>query len=203
MTYIEQGGWLIWPIIIASVVAMAIVFERIWVLRRATVVPKKMLEKAQDIAMASPAQAINLCDRSILGQLFSEASQAPPQRSQREAVMAARGPAVTQRLERNLELLGVIAAVAPLMGLLGTVVGMIDVFAALMIHGAGDASILAGGIGQALVTTAMGLVVAIPALVAHRLLNRRAQSLLHEIEGACERFLSVDPGFSGSRARAA
>lgn len=203
MTYIEQGGWLIWPIIIASVVAMAIVFERIWVLRRATVAPKQMLEKAQDIAMASPAQAINLCDRSILGQLFSEASQAPPQRSQREAVMAARGPAVAQRLERNLELLGVIAAVAPLMGLLGTVVGMIDVFAALMIHGAGDASILAGGIGQALVTTAMGLVVAIPALVAHRLLNRRAQSLLHEIEGACERFLSVDPGFSGSRARAA
>lgn len=203
MTYIEQGGWLIWPIIIASVVAMAIVFERLWVLRRAAVVSKPMLEKTQEIAMATPAQAVNLCDHSVLGQLFAEAAQAPPQRSQREAVMAAQGPAVAQRLERNLELLGVIAAVAPLMGLLGTVVGMIDVFAALMIHGAGDASVLAGGIGQALVTTAVGLVVAIPALIAHRLLQRRAQSFLHEIEAACERFLSVDPGYAGMKARAA
>ena len=203
MTYIEQGGWLIWPIIIASVVAMAIVFERLWVLRRAAVVSRPMLEKTQDIAMASPAQAVNLCDRSVLGQLFAEAAQAPPQRSQREAVMAAQGPAVAQRLERNLELLGVIAAVAPLMGLLGTVVGMIDVFAALMIHGAGDASVLAGGIGQALVTTAVGLVVAIPPLIAHRLLQRRAQSFLHEIEAACERFLSVDPGYAETKARAA
>ena len=123
MTYIEQGGWLIWPIIIASVVAMAIVFVRLWVLRRAAVVSLPMLVITREIAMASPAQAVNLCDRSVLGQLFSEAAQAPPQRSQREAVMAAQGPSVAQRLERNLELLGVIAAVAPLMGLLGTVVG--------------------------------------------------------------------------------
>ena len=95
-----------------------------------------------------------------------------------------------------------LSALGALMGLLGTVVGMIDVFAARMIHGARDASVLAGGIGQALVTTAVGLVVAIPALIAHRLLQRRSQSFLHEIEAARERFLSVDPGHAETKARA-
>lgn len=194
MTYFEQGGWLMWPIALASVLALAIILERLWMLRRNRVLPSELVEKVEWAAQLSPQQADQLNDRGVLGALLADALQAGADRPAREASLAGNSAAVVRSLERNLELLGVIAAVAPLIGLLGTVVGMIDVFGALMIHGAGDASKLAGGIGQALVTTATGLVVAIPALIGHRLLLRRARDLLGEIESCCERFLAVPAG---------
>ncbi len=203
MMYFEQGGWLMWPIVVASVLAMAIILERLWVLRRSGILPADVVEKAESLAQLSPGQAVQLEGRGLLGRLFSDALMAGANRQQREASIAGNSAWVVSRLERNLELLGVIAAIAPLMGLLGTVIGMIDVFSTLMIHGAGDASKLAGGISQALVTTATGLVVAIPALIGHRLLLRRARSLLNEIEGCCERFLSVPGADAGSHRRAA
>lgn len=203
MSYLEQGGWLIWPILVASVVALAIVVERLWTLRRGNIAPHSLLSNPQSYAMAPPAEAAQIENQGILGRVLAEAMQAGPTRTEREAALAGQSANVVRYLERNLELLGVIAAAAPLMGLLGTVIGMIDVFGTLMIHGSGNASLLAGGIGQALVTTATGLLVAIPALVGHRLLLRRARSLLMDIEGACEQFLSVDTGFAQSARRAA
>jgi len=203
MMYLQQGGWLMWPILIASILALAIILERLWMLRRSKILPRDVRDQAESIAQLSPAQAAAFEDRGVLGQLLSQAVMAGQGRDQRQASLAGNSAVVVRQLERHLELLGVIAAVAPLMGLLGTVIGMIDVFGALMIHGAGDASQLAGGISQALVTTASGLLVAIPALIGHRLLLRRARHLLHEIEGCCERFLSVPAGVVASHRQAA
>ena len=89
---------------------------------------------------------------------------------------------VIHELERYLAPLGTIAAVAPLLGLLGTVIGMIKVFSAIMLHGSGNASVLAGGISEALITTAAGLTVAIPALILHRYFERRIDSLVVVME---------------------
>src|SRR5690606_20569184 len=89
---------------------------------------------------------------------------------------------VVHELERFLNVLGTIAAVAPLIGLLGTVVGMIQVFTAIMLEGTGNAGVLAGGISQALITTAAGLSVAIPALMAHRYFQRRVDSIVVTME---------------------
>ena len=203
MSILEQGGWLIWPILLASIVALGIVLERLWCLRRANIAPKHLLENPQALAMGSPSQAAEIERQGVLGRLLAQAMLAGPTQSQREAALVGQSANVVGYLERNLELLGVIAAVAPLMGLLGTVIGMIDVFGTLMLHGSGDASLLAGVIGQALVTTATGLLVAIPALIGHRLLSRRARSLMLDIEGACEQFLSVDPRFAADTRRAA
>ena len=89
---------------------------------------------------------------------------------------------MVHELEKFLSTLGSIAAITPLLGLLGTVIGMIDVFAAIMMHGTGDAAQLAGGISQALLTTAAGLVVAIPAIFFHRFFVRRVEEITMELE---------------------
>jgi biopolymer transport protein ExbB len=98
------------------------------------------------------------------------------------------------RIESNLSLLGLTAAVAPLLGLLGTVTGMIKTFQIISLHGAGDARTLSGGISEALVTTEFGLVVAIPALLAHAWLNRRAKRISIETAALAERFNQTLPG---------
>jgi biopolymer transport protein ExbB len=101
---------------------------------------------------------------------------------------------VTHDLERYLTALGIIASVAPLLGLLGTVVGMIDVFSALMLEGAGNANVLAGGISTALITTAAGLSVAIPALIFHRFLLRRVDELVVGIEQESAKLVDIMHG---------
>ena len=198
----EQAGWLIWPIFLCSLIAMGIVLERLYTLRRSAIAPKQVVGQVADIAQASAMEAGNLQRQGLLGELLSGALLAGADPARRETYLRQESGRIAFLLERNLETLGVIAAVAPLLGLLGTVVGMIDVFGALMVHGAGDASVLAGGIGQALVTTAAGLTVAIPALVAHRLLLRRVRGLMVELEQACDKFLLASPGLM-KQARAA
>ncbi|MBT7333588.1 MAG: MotA/TolQ/ExbB proton channel family protein, partial [Gammaproteobacteria bacterium] len=101
---------------------------------------------------------------------------------------------VSQDLERYLTALGIIASIAPLLGLLGTVIGMIDVFDNLMRQGAGNANLLAGGISTALVTTASGLSVAIPALMFHRFFLRRVDELVVEIEYESSQLLDLVQG---------
>ncbi len=189
----SQGGWLMWPIFIASLVAMGIVIERLWVLRRGSLMPSDIRDSCESVAQSSTAEIDIIAQRGMLGEVFAIALRQGSERSVREEALRQQGQRVAHYLERNLEMLGVIGTVAPLIGLLGTVIGMIDVFGALMLYGAGDASVLAGGIGQALITTASGLVVAIPAIVAHRLLLRRVKALLVELESCCDRFLAASP----------
>jgi biopolymer transport protein ExbB len=104
------------------------------------------------------------------------------------------GRQVVHELERFLNSLGTIASITPLLGLLGTVVGMIKVFAAIMIHGVGDPGILAGGISEALLTTAAGLTVAIPSLIFHRYFERLVDEYVLNMEEEALKLIDVMAG---------
>lgn len=182
----SAGGWLMLPILASSVAAAAIILERFWVLRRERVAPGTLRQQVVRQALSSPMSSTQLYELeqgSPLGFLFAaglrnlEFSRDVMKEAIEEAAAA-----VVHDLERFLSLLGSIAAVTPLLGLLGTVLGMIDVFAVIMEQGAGQAPALAGGISQALVTTAAGLFVAIPALLFHRFFERRVQDMVVHLE---------------------
>lgn len=191
MGLLQAGGWLMLPLAVASVAALAICIERAWTLRRSRIVPTGL---AAEMAAAAgdPGHARTLGAASALGAvLVAGLDSAPRGRdAMREAMEDAAG-AVVHDLERYLTALGTIAAVSPLLGLLGTVVGMIRVFAALMRDRAADVAVLAGGISEALVTTAAGLTVAIPALMFHRYLLRKVDDLTVEMEHQATRFADL------------
>lgn len=188
---VQSGGWLMVPIGLASVLALAICLERAWSLRRSRVAPAPLC--------AALAAAPNLGEALPPGHRASELAAilkagvdaAARGREQMKEAMAIAAASVTHGLERYLTTLGIVAAITPLLGLLGTVVGMIRVFRELMASGPGQAAALAGGIAEALVTTAAGLGVAIPALICHRYLLRRVDELVVTLEGQAGRLLEL------------
>ena len=202
---IRSGGWLMAPILLCSVVALAIALERLWTLQRRRVLPPELVAGVAQLLRASvltPERVAELRTASPLGTVLAagieattrEAIHESRRQASREASREAMEDAARQvalDLERFLTALGVIASIAPLLGLLGTVVGMIQVFALLVSSGAGHPEALAGGIGQALITTAGGLTVAIPALIAHRFLQRRVDELLLAMEREAARMLDI------------
>lgn len=186
------------PIILSSIIAVAIVAERLWTLRTSRITPPHLLglvwrwiqdkqlnnEKLKELRANSPLGEILAAGlansrhgREIMKECIEEA--------------AAR---VIHELERYLGLLGTIASMAPLLGLLGTVLGMIDIFGSFMGSGASNAAVLAGGIAKALVTTASGLMVAIPALFFHRYLQRRIDELVVGMEQEAIKLVEVVQG---------
>ncbi len=197
---VASGGWLMLPLIAFSVVALAIVLERYWVLRPSRVTPPGLLPEVwQALRNGGPdSDQMTAWQGSSLGQvLVAGLQQAGQGREAMKDSIQQQATQVTHELERFLSPLGTIAMVSPLVGLLGTVLGMIEVFSAIMLQGTGDAGVLAGGISQALITTAAGLVVAIPAMIFYRALNRRVESLLITMEQDCVKLvdaLTVDEG---------
>ena len=182
----RSGGWLMAPILVCSIIAAAICIERAWTLQRSRVAPLDLFAAVQRLLQSGELDEMRLrelCGGSPLGQVFAAGiSQARRGRAPMQEAMAEAVAQAGHVLERHLTSLGVIASVSPLLGLLGTVVGMIQVFAALMLGGGGSAGSLAGGISEALVTTAAGLTVAIPALAFHRFLLRRIDDLVLTLE---------------------
>ena len=183
---IKAGGWLMLPILICSVVALAICIERLIALRHERVVPKGLLGyvwalyKEKQLTTAHLNQIRN---KSALGTLIVEGlNNAKHGRDQMKESIEMAASGVVHKMERYLNTLGTIAAITPLLGLLGTVIGMIKVFTEIMVQGTGNANVLAGGISEALLTTAAGLAVAIPAVVMHRYFQRRISELVVEME---------------------
>ena len=183
---VSAGGWMMGPIILFSVIAVAIILERLWTLQDRRVLPPDLTRRVWQLVEAGQVndkviQALE--QNSPLGRVLA-AGLAYRHRS-REALMERledTGRHVVHELERFLNTLGTIAAVSPLLGLLGTVGGIIRAFNAINAGGMGDPRMLSGGIAQALVTTAAGLCVAIPALVAYRYLRGRVDRIVVEIE---------------------
>lgn len=181
----KAGGWLMWPILACSLVAMTIILERLWSLRRRRVMPANLMEQVwqwqRDQAL-TPERIQSLAQGSPLGRLLSAGlvNRHHSRDVMKEAINDV-GRQVVADLERYLNTLGTIAAVSPLLGLLGTVFGMIDIFTVIIDAGVGNPGILAGGISEALITTAAGLTVAIPSLMFHRyfdgLVNRYALAM--------------------------
>lgn len=192
---IKSGGWLMLPIILCSIGAMGIIIERFWSLQKKKILPPDLVpqvwrlyreQKLNDTALrrlktSSPLGSIlaaglanNHHGREVMKQCIEET-----------------GRRVVHELERFLNTLGTIALITPLLGLLGTVFGMIQVFSALMQHGAGDPGVLAGGISVALITTAAGLTVAIPSLIFHRYFERLVDEYVVNMEEEALRLVDI------------
>ena len=185
------GGWLMLPILLCSVVVGAICLERWWTLRREEVIPAELLSQLQSSqTWSSDSKALaELAVASPLGYVIAAGLNGIDLQAEAfQRVMQSTIDNVAHELERYLTLVGIIASVTPLMGILGTVFGMIDVFSTLVSAGQGDAKVLAGGIATALVTSAAGLSVAIPALIAHRFFLRKVDELILEIDNISQRF---------------
>jgi biopolymer transport protein ExbB len=180
------GGWVMVPIILCSILAAAIIIERLWTLQPERVVPRDLARRVWDLVsrdQLTPQSLQELRAGSPLGQILAAGLV---NRQLDRAVMKEgiedTGRHVVHELERYLNTLGTIAAISPLLGLLGTVTGMIRTFSALTLGGVGDPAALAGGISESLVTTAAGLMVAIPALIAYRYLRGRIDALVVQME---------------------
>ncbi len=181
-----KGGVFIYPIILCSIIALAVFIERLWLLRRKRVIPSEFIRQIEDMLRKQKiSDAIFLCqgDSSSIARIFLAGlkssgrgmwlvKEAIEERGGREAAI----------LEKHVNILSTIANLTPLLGLLGTVSGMIKTFNVISVQGVGNPAPLAGGIAEALITTASGLCIAIPTLVCYRILKDKAESLIFEME---------------------
>jgi len=192
---VQAGGWLMWPIIACSVVAVAIVLERLWTLQEKRVLPVSVANQVMELMQRDQIdvkQIQEVHQGSPFGQVLAAGlayRNAP--RDVLKEVVEDTGRHVVHELERYLGTLGTIAAISPLLGLLGTVSGMIRSFTAITTDGVPNPAVLAGGISEALVATAAGLTVAIPSLIAYRYLRGRIEGLVVRIEKESMRFIEV------------
>jgi len=194
---VKAGGWLMAPIIACSVVALAIVVERAWSLRERRVVPAGLVAEVWRNAKKGPVteeQVRRLRDHSPLGRILAAGvlNRDRERHVMKEAIEET-GRAVAHELERFLTALGTIAAITPLLGLLGTVIGMISVFTTITSLGVGNPAELAGGISQALIT-AGGLSVAIPSLIFHRHFRSKVDALTVQMEQEAIKLVEVLQG---------
>ncbi|UCD70732.1 MAG: MotA/TolQ/ExbB proton channel family protein [Syntrophobacterales bacterium] len=183
---VVKGGVLMIPIALCSIIALAIFLERLWSLRRSRVIPRDFLIEIEDLIRREKIpEAITRCrkDNSSMANIILAGIRNFGKRREivKESIEEI-GRREAATLERYINVVGTIAAIAPLLGLLGTVFGMIKAFNVISIQGVGNPSSLAGGISEALITTAAGLVVAIPTFVLYRYLANKADALIVEME---------------------
>jgi len=183
---VRAGGPFMAPIILCSIVAVGILLERLWTLQRKRVLPEELIKKVSQLADSNQvnAKVIEALEKnSPLGRVLAAALA---NRDRGRDIMMERvqdtGRHVVHELERFLNSLGTIASISPLLGLLGTVAGIIRAFNAVMLGGMGDPRMLAGGISEALITTAGGLAVAIPSFIAYRYLRGKVERIVVDME---------------------
>lgn len=192
---VKAGGWPMIPLVLLTLVAVAIIAERFWTLRRSEVLPQGLGEEVRNWAKRGNMEQQHiesLRTTSPLGELLAAALDARnlPREIIRERVEDT-GRRIVHRMEKYLNTLGSIASAGPLLGLFGTVVGMIQMFLVIGDHGVGDVNQLAGGIGKALVCAATGMIVAIPALMFHRYFKGRISGYIVEMEHEAAQLLDV------------
>lgn len=195
---VKSGGWMMLPIILCSIAAVAISAERFWTLRASRITPPELLAQVWQWIQAGQLDSQKLRElrhAAPLGEILAAglANSRHGREIMKECIEEA-AARVIHDLERYLNALGSIAAIAPLLGLLGTVFGMIEIFGGFMSTGMANAPILAGGISKALITTAAGLLVAIPALFFHRFLQRRVDELVVSMEQEAIRLVEMVQG---------
>lgn len=195
---IQAGGWLMFPIIFCSVVALAIVAERFWSLQQKKIAPSNLVAQVWQWYKADSLDEGHLealGNNSPLGRILAAGlvNRQHPREIMKESIEDT-GRQVVHELERYLNTLGTIASVTPLLGLLGTVIGMIEVFTVIMEHGVGNPGVLAGGISKALITTAAGLSVAIPTLIFSRYFRGKVDALVLKMEEEALKIVDVMHG---------
>ncbi len=195
---VKAGGWLMFPIILCSVAALAIILERLWTLQMTRVVPENLVAQVWQMHRSnelSPAHVTAVREGSPLGRILAAGlvNRTHTREVMKEAIEEV-GRAVVHELERYINTLGTIASITPLLGLLGTVIGMIKVFSTIVSAGVGNPAILAEGISEALITTAAGLSVAIPALMFTRYFSGKVERLVVVMEEEALKMVEVMQG---------
>jgi len=199
---IVKGGVFMYPIIFCSIVALAVFIERILLLRRKKIIPDDFIRQVEELIKKEKfSEAVFLCQNNLssISKIFLAGlknakkgmwlvKEAIEERGSREALI----------LEKHVSILATIANLTPLLGLLGTVSGMIKTFKVISVQGIGNPAPLAGGIAEALITTAAGLSVAIPTLVGHRFLKDKANTLVFEMEEDSIRIVDLMEGLGGA-----
>jgi len=195
---LKPGGIIMFPLLLCSVLALAIIIERFWTLRISRLAPKSLV---QDLWGWIKKKELNskrlreLKETAPLGRILAAGlANAKHGREIMKESIQEEASHVVHEMERFLTALGTVAVITPLLGLLGTVIGMIKVFAQLQLEGAGNAAALAGGISEALITTAAGMTVAIPALIFHRYFTRRVDEIVVSMEQEALRLVEVIHG---------
>jgi len=193
--FIEAAGWPVWPLVLASVISLAIIGERAWSLRSNVVVPPDLLPKVvQEFRQngVDPMMLARLSTGAPLAQVFAAGLKNVKSTPQvmKEAIDDA-GRSVAHDLERFLNTLGTIASISPLLGLLGTVIGMIEIFGSQAPTGGSNPVVLAHGISIALYNTAMGLIVAIPSMIFYRYYRSKVDSLIVEMESQAVKLVEI------------
>ena len=187
------GGWFIWPLLVCSVLLISIVFERLWFLQRRLVAPKGLHRQVQNLISKNALTAElqdEIATTSQLGDLLIYCYQYHSHpRNFVETKAEEKASEISLILERNLSMLSTIASISPLLGLLGTVVGMITVFANINLNGSANTDLLATGISEALITTAFGLIIAVPALIFYRYFEQKTVNLLSILQANASLFL--------------
>ena len=195
---IKSGGFLIWPLLLCSVISLAIIAERFWSLQTKRIISTNLVIKVWEWNKKGVLDARHIEELRIDSPLGKVLAAGLVNRKHDREVMKESieevGHHVAHDLERFLNTLGTIASISPLLGLLGTVVGMIKVFAVITAQGVGDPSVLAEGISEALITTAVGLTVAIPSLMFYRYFRGRVDELVVTMEQEALKMVEVMHG---------
>jgi biopolymer transport protein ExbB len=195
---IQAAGWPIWPIILCSVIALGIIGERAWSLRRSAVSPRNLLPAVvREFQQSGVSQEMldRLARNSPLGRIFAAGLRnVKSSRDVMKESIEESGRGVTHELDRFLTTLGTIATMAPLLGLLGTIIGMIEIFGAQSPTGIANPQQLAHGIAIALYNAAFGIIVAVPALIFYRFYRAKVDDLVVEMEQQAVKLVEVVHG---------
>lgn len=195
---IKAGGWVMWPLLLCSILSVAIIVERFWFLRDHRIVPRNLVPQVWHWAKSGHLDGKRLQElrnNSPLGRILAAGlvNLKYDREVMKESIEDV-GRHVAHDLDRFLNTLGTIAAISPLLGLLGTVLGMIKIFSVITVHGVGDPSVLAEGIAEALITTVAGLSIAIPSLFFYRYFRGRVDELVVHMEQEALRLVEVMQG---------
>jgi len=201
IVFFQKGGPTMWPLLVASIISVAILIEKALFLRRGRVAPPFLLDQVRARLLDSKREEALAYLRQDGSPMAHVLATGVATKERRREVIRDRledaGRHQLPLLEAHLNALGIIAGVSPLLGLLGTVSGMIKVFNTIALRGVGHADALAGGISEALFSTAMGLMVAIPAYIAYRYFRHRAEVLAVEMERVAMELLDFLTGGEG------
>ncbi len=196
--FIAKGGVIALPLVIASIVAVAVILERFFSTRRSKILPKNLdLQISELVRAGKIEEAISICRRDdsplarilVSGLRRISASKGVIPRDELLEIVELTGKRELTTLQKYIGVLGTIAAIAPLLGLLGTVMGIIKTFSVIELHGIGNPQLLAGGISEALIATAAGICIAVPAVIFYRFFLSRSRALGLELEEATHAIL--------------
>ncbi|MDY0189437.1 MAG: MotA/TolQ/ExbB proton channel family protein [Desulfuromonas sp.] len=193
---LREGGAIVWPIVAIGIIALLLIIERVWFLRRTSFDAGGLFNKLRPLILAGNwKQSESLCQQDLdkplprvlcTGIKYRDMERDDLENGLQEAILGE-----IPRLERFLSTLAVMAAIAPLLGLLGTVTGMINTFQIITFHGTSDPRLMSGGISEALITTMFGLGVAIPIMLSHSLLSRRVENIIAQLEEKSISFVNL------------